>query len=106
MTAPTPPPSEQVRSNAREAASRGSGDNERLDPADLKALRAIVEGTAQESGVAFFQSLVKHLATAVDARYAFVAEFAGSNTRVRTIAYYSDGQISRKQRMGPGGHSL
>jgi formate hydrogenlyase transcriptional activator len=93
MTAPTLPTSEQVRSNAREAASRGSGDNEGLDPADLKALRAIVEGTAQESGVAFFQSLVKHLATAVDARYAFVAEFAGSNTRVRTIAYYGDGQI-------------
>jgi formate hydrogenlyase transcriptional activator len=93
MAAPTSQPSEQARSNAREAASRGSGESERLDPADLKALREIVEGTAQASGVAFFQSLVKHLATAVDARYAFVAEFAGSNTRVRTIAYYGDGQI-------------
>ena len=30
---------------------------------------------------------------AVDAQYAFVAEFAASNTRVRTIAYYGNGRI-------------
>jgi PAS domain S-box-containing protein len=54
---------------------------------DVAALRAIVEGTSHHTGEAFFQSLVRHLATAVEARYAFVAEFAGG-TRVRTLAYW------------------
>ena len=55
--------------------------------------RKIAQGTAHASGIAFFQTLVKHLARAVDAKYAFIAEFAGSNTRVRTIAYWGEGQI-------------
>ena len=38
------------------------------------ALRAIVEGTAAVTGDDFFHSLVKHLATALHTRYAFVAE--------------------------------
>jgi len=44
---------------------------------ELAALRAIVEGTARHTGQEFFQSLVRHLATAVGTPYAFVAEFAG-----------------------------
>jgi hypothetical protein len=43
---------------------------------ELAALRAIVEGTAHSTGEEFFQTLVRHLARAVDAHYAFVAEFA------------------------------
>src|SRR6516164_418421 len=54
---------------------------------ELTALRAIVAGTALHTGEAYFESLVRHLATAVEARYAFVAEFAGG-TRVRTLAYW------------------
>src|SRR5262249_25019773 len=38
------------------------------------ALRAIVEGTAAVTGDDFFRSLVKYLATALQTRYAFVAE--------------------------------
>jgi formate hydrogenlyase transcriptional activator len=64
-----------------------------LDPAEMTALCTIAEGTAHTSGVAFFETLVKHLATALGTRYAFVAEFAGSNARVRTIAYWGDGEI-------------
>src|SRR5579863_3563495 len=64
-----------------------------LDRAEMTALRAIVEGTAHASGVEFFRTLVKHLAAATDAKYAFVAEFAGSQSRVRTIAYWGDGKI-------------
>lgn len=48
-----------------------------LDPSsqeELSALRSIVEGTARHTGQEFFQSLVRHLARAVDAHYAFVAE--------------------------------
>jgi PAS domain S-box-containing protein len=55
---------------------------------ELAALRAIVEGTAGATGEEFFQSLVQHLSQAIDVRYAFIAEFAGANTRVRTLAYW------------------
>ena len=60
------------------------------DGAEIDALRAIVEGTAQATGEAFFQSLVTNLAAAMGVRYAFVAEFApgGGPTRVRTLAYW------------------
>ena len=50
---------------------------------ELTALRAIVEGTAAHTGEAYFESLVRHLATAVETRYAFVAEFAGGRGRAR-----------------------
>jgi formate hydrogenlyase transcriptional activator len=65
------------------------------DRADVAALRAIVEGTAESTGEAFFQSLVKHLASAIGVSYVLVAEFAGLDTRVRTLAYW---QVDR---LGP-----
>jgi GAF domain-containing protein len=55
---------------------------------ELAALRAIVEGTVRTTGEEFFQSLVRNLSRAIDVRYAFVAEFADVNTRVRTLAYW------------------
>jgi formate hydrogenlyase transcriptional activator len=55
------------------------------------AFRSIVEATADKVGKEFFRHLVKHLALALDATYAFVAEFAGSPTRVRTIALWGQG---------------
>jgi PAS domain S-box-containing protein len=60
---------------------------------ELAALRAIVEGTARHTGQEFFQSLVRHLATAVGTRYAFVAEFAGG-TRVRSLAFWCRDRIT------------
>ena len=48
-----------------------------------------MEGTIHSTGEEFFQSLVRNLATAIDVQYAFVAEFAKDNTRVRTLAYWS-----------------
>ena len=59
---------------------------------EIVALRAIVEGTARSTGEVFFESLVRHLATAIGASYAFVAEFAGVATRVRTLAYWGKGE--------------
>src|SRR5215468_2011427 len=63
---------------------------------ELTALRAIVEGTAHSTGEEFFQSLVRHLARAVDAHYAFVAEFASpeTTTRTRTIAFWARDSIA------------
>lgn len=64
---------------------------------EIAALRAIVEGTAAASGAEFFKTLVRHLAKAIGAKYAFVAEFlggadghdtAGSAGRARTIAFW------------------
>ena len=49
-----------------------------------ETLRRIVAGTASLIGDEFFRSLVRHLTEALEVRYAFVAEFAGSQTRVRT----------------------
>jgi hypothetical protein len=60
---------------------------------ELAALRAIAEGTAPHTGQEFFQSLVRHLAPAVGARYAFVAVFAGG-TRARTLAFWSRDRIT------------
>jgi PAS domain S-box-containing protein len=60
---------------------------------ELTALRAIVEGTAAHTGEAYFESLVRHLATAVGTRYAFVAEFAGE-TRARTLAFWFQDRIT------------
>jgi formate hydrogenlyase transcriptional activator len=64
-----------------------------LDRDEVDALRAIVEGTARSTGAAFFQSLVRHLASAMGVSYAFVAEFARAPTHVRTIAYWGRGRI-------------
>ena len=60
---------------------------------DLRTLRAVVEGTARGTGQEFFQSLVRHLASAIDVHYAFVAEFADVNTRIRTLAYWAGDRI-------------
>jgi PAS domain S-box-containing protein len=63
------------------------------DTAELAALRAIVAGTADSTGAAFFESLVTHLAAALEVPYAFVAEFAGSPLRARTLANFRQGQL-------------
>ena len=60
---------------------------------EIVALRTIVEGTARSTGEVFFESLVTHLAAAVGVSYAFVAEFAGIATRVRTLASWGKGEI-------------
>ena len=64
---------------------------------EIVALRAIVEGTARSTGAVFFESLVSHLATAIGVSYAFVAEFAGVPTRVRTLAYWSKGELRENE---------
>jgi PAS domain S-box-containing protein len=60
---------------------------------EVAALRAIVEGTARQTGQEFFQSLVRHLAAAIDVHYAFVAEFTNIRTRVHTLAYWAKDRI-------------
>jgi formate hydrogenlyase transcriptional activator len=68
-----------------------------LDRDEVAALRAILEGTARSTGAVFFQTLVRHLASALGVSSAFVAEFAGAPTRVRTLAYWGRGRIQQNR---------
>jgi hypothetical protein len=60
---------------------------------EIVGLRAIVEGTVRSTGDDFFASLVGHLTAAVDVDDAFVVEFAGSPTRVRSLADWGLGGL-------------
>jgi len=55
-------------------------------------IRAITEGTAAVTGDDFFRSLVRHLATALQLRYAFVAECL-PNERARSLAFWQNGKL-------------
>jgi len=55
-----------------------------------ETLRSIMEGTAAVTGADFFRSVVRHLASALQVRYTFVAECLGQNmSRARTLAFWS-----------------
>jgi PAS domain S-box-containing protein len=58
-----------------------------------RALRAIVEGTVVSAGEEFFPSLARHLAIALDARYAFVAEIMETPGRARARAFWLGDQF-------------
>lgn len=53
------------------------------------AFRSVVEATSDRSGIEFLRQLVKSLAESLNVQYAFVAEFAGAEDRVRTLAFWS-----------------
>src|SRR2546422_2823275 len=71
-------------------------DKEKL-PEDA-ALRAIVEGVESETGEQFFASLVKHLASALRAQYAFVSELSDDRKRFRTRALWGRGAFLPEDR--------
>ena len=55
-----------------------------------EALSLIVEGTAPTVGAQFFHALVKHLAAALEVRYAFIAELVDpEGERVRLISFWT-----------------
>jgi PAS domain S-box-containing protein len=74
------------------AVDKASGRSATGD--DLRALQAIVEGTARGTGQEFFQSLVRHLAEAIDAHYAVVAEFPKAHPHVRTLAFWERDRLA------------
>jgi formate hydrogenlyase transcriptional activator len=55
------------------------------------AYRSVVEATADSAGINFMRQLVKNLAQSLGVKHSFVAEFAGAEDRVRTLAFWSDG---------------
>jgi formate hydrogenlyase transcriptional activator len=60
---------------------------------DLRALEAVVAGTARGTGQEFFRSLVRHLAEAIDVHYAVVAEFPKAPPYVRTLAVWERDRV-------------
>ena len=70
----------------------GSGRGDALASWNAQlAFRSVVEATADEAGLDFMRNLVKNLAQSLGVAHAFVAEFAGAEDRVRTIAFWSAG---------------
>ncbi|MGR9053293.1 MAG: sigma-54 interaction domain-containing protein [Gammaproteobacteria bacterium] len=68
-----------------------------VDESELAVLRSIVAGTAQAIGEDFFRLLVQNLAFATGVSNAFIAEFAGDETRVRTLAFWMNGRFIENQ---------
>ncbi len=81
------------RPAARPAGAAGGESPPSPGDDEIAALRAIVEGTASGIGQEFFQSLVRHLASALDVHYAFVAEFIEQQFKARTLAFWARDRI-------------
>jgi PAS domain S-box-containing protein len=56
------------------------------------ALRAILEGTARETGQRFFEALVQNLAKALGTHGAWATEYFLEKRRLRALAFWMDGQ--------------
>ena len=69
-----------------------------LERTDLSILKAIVEGTVNATGDDFFRALVANLADATRVAGAFIAEFAETNSRVRTLAIQFGATIAEQKR--------
>ncbi|HYS82131.1 MAG TPA: sigma 54-interacting transcriptional regulator [Anaeromyxobacteraceae bacterium] len=67
--------------------SAGAGASARRIDEDA-ALRAIVEGTASETGQAFYRALVRNLAAALDTYGAWLTEYDERQNRLRALAFW------------------
>src|SRR5215510_11195065 len=68
-----------------------SPGNNQKSVSDEAALRLVVEGTASETGTAFFRALVKNLATVMDTYGAWVTEYKPATKHLRAIAFWARG---------------
>ncbi len=59
------------------------------------ALRTIFEGTAAATGGRFFDALVINLSKVLNTHSAWVTEYLEDTRRLRALAYWSDGRLSR-----------
>jgi signal transduction histidine kinase len=58
-----------------------------------ESLQALVAGTASVTGEEFFSALVRHLAIALEVRYAIVAERVSEGYRARVLAYWTGDKL-------------
>jgi PAS domain S-box-containing protein len=63
------------------------------------ALKAILEGTARETGEHFFEALVTSLAKALNMHGAWVSEYLPEKNSFRAIAFWLNGQMLRNYEM-------
>ncbi|MCK5709080.1 MAG: sigma 54-interacting transcriptional regulator [Deltaproteobacteria bacterium] len=72
------------------------------DKSDLKtidenaSLRMILEGTATETGEAFFKALVENLSKALNMKGAWVTEYLEEEGLLRSIAFWLDGALVKE----------
>jgi PAS domain S-box-containing protein len=57
-------------------------------------VRAILEGTATETGERFFAALVENLAKALDTYSSWVTEYIEESRKLRALAFWVDGQLA------------
>ncbi len=57
-------------------------------------LRAILEGTATDTGERFFESLVQSLSIALGSFSAWVTEFIAETRHLKALAFYVDGELT------------
>lgn len=73
----------------------------RVDPD--RVLRELLEGTSTETGEAFFDLLVRHLARALDVRFAWVTELLEREQRLRALSFWvGDGYYQGYEYAIPG----
>jgi len=68
-----------------------------VDVSELAILRALVEGAAHYTGEDFLRSLVRNLCNATDVLNGFIAEFNQDKTRVRSLAFWMNGEFIDNQ---------
>ena len=68
------------------------GDSNESD--DNLALRAILEGTAAETGEHFFHALVRNLSRATGWRDCWITEYVEEQDLLKTLAFWSDGVVN------------
>src|SRR6266567_1196016 len=77
----------EAEMSAEVELSAGVGASARRIDEDA-ALRAIVEGTASETGQAFYRALVRNLAAALDTYGAWLTEYDERQNRLRALAFW------------------
>ncbi|MCK9605460.1 MAG: sigma 54-interacting transcriptional regulator [Methylomonas sp.] len=68
-----------------------------IDSSELSILQTVVEGTVQTTGEDFLRSLVRNLCLATDVSNGFIAEFTEAKTRVRSLAFWTEGGFLEQQ---------
>ena len=82
----------QVADLSRQLDERDRSSQHQREQSDL--LRAIVEGTAAETGDAFFSALVAHLTSVLHVQYVLIGEVQGDHIKkIRTLAVSAGGVI-------------
>jgi len=73
-----------------DSASKPTPESTAASRSGWDAFQSVLQTTADKAGGSFLRQLVRELAHALGVSHAFVAEFAGSRERVRTLGFWGD----------------